>query len=134
MIENAFLIKLDSDSGVYQAGEMLSGTYQMTIEGPVDLQTLEVSIYWHTEGKGDEDLGVSFFHQEARDGAEGVVPQPDGVFTTRLPTNPLSYDGVLIKVLWSVRVRGVLIDGRQAVAVREFRLGEVDPGREVEAS
>jgi hypothetical protein len=127
-------IQLDSPEARYLPGETLSGVYRIPPALPEDLHTVEVSAYWFTEGKGDEDLGSHFFEKRSRDDAAAVLaPDVEGVFSLALPACPLSYDGVLIKVRWCVRVRAICVDGRQFVGAVEFRLGEVGPVSEVTA-
>ena len=46
-------------------------------------------------------------------------------FHTVLPNSPLSYEGVLVKIRWCVRVRVFLRNGRDFIAERGFQLGEV---------
>ena len=49
-------------------------------------------------------------------------PKP---FTTILPNSPLSYDGVLMRVFWCVRVSVFLTRGKEVVVEELFRLGDV---------
>jgi hypothetical protein len=129
MSADPLLIRLDSEDNHYQPGEVLSGTYELTDGEAAHPQTVEISVYWHTEGKGDEDLGT--VHFERRTGEQGNLPEPAGVFQVPLPASPLSYDGVLVKIIWCVRVRMKWVEGRQEVGAAEFRLGNVAPVEEV---
>lgn len=129
MPDDAVTIRLDSPEGQYQPGDNLAGTYR--IAGASEPQSVEISVYWFTEGKGDEDVGVAFFEKRVADDANGPTPQAQGMFSTPLPDSPLSYDGVIVKVRWCVRVRSVALDGTQAVGSVEFRLGDVAAVREV---
>ena len=61
---------------------------------------------WHTEGKGDEDLGVHFFDRRAADHDSDL--RGPATLSVPLPNSPLSYDGVVVKIHWSVRVRAFL--------------------------
>jgi hypothetical protein len=42
-----------------------------------------------------------------------------------LPYSPLTYDGVLVKIRWCVRVRAFLAGGKELVRDRNFFLGDV---------
>jgi hypothetical protein len=44
---------------------------------------------------------------------------------TILPASPLSYDGLIVKVVWCVRVRLFLAGNRQCSADQTFQLGSV---------
>jgi hypothetical protein len=88
---------------------------------PIDeLQGLEVSVMWHTEGKGDEDLHVHHFHrlteQQLRDA--GIADEQS--IQCRLPITPLSYHGKLITIRWSLRLRLFLVGGREILTERPF--------------
>ena len=50
-------------------------------------------------------------------------------FSTTLPQSPLSYDGQIVKIRWCVRVRVIFKRGRDLVADKVFRLGNVPPAK-----
>ncbi|MDR2441665.1 MAG: hypothetical protein LBE12_20065 [Planctomycetaceae bacterium] len=120
------VITLDGrGSRLYQPGETLAGSYWFDFVGGDDIQAVECSILWHTEGKGSEDMGVHAFWRHATDAGDWIDPRRPGRFRTVLPKSPLSYSGILIKIYWSVRVRLFLADGREAVENLAFRLGNL---------
>ena len=118
----AVKLSLCSDEAVYRAGESLTARWQIS-RVPLDqIQSLEVSVLWHTEGKGDEDLHVHHFHrvtehQIRRDG----VSQSNSI-ECQLPATPLSYRGRLISLCWCVRLRLYLAGGREIVTEQPFYL------------
>lgn len=128
MNEQGVIVELDR-TGPYFPGDVLSGSYRL-VGDVTGLEAVEVSVHWYTEGKGDEDLGVHHFEKRAR--ADGGSVPASGRFTTRLPNSPLSYEGLLVQVLWRVRVRAVLAGGPRA-GDATFRLGDVRPAGEVPA-
>jgi hypothetical protein len=102
----------------------LSGEYRILGIAPEDVKAVEVSVLWHTEGKGDEDLAVHHF--ERLSGENGDVHGPaSGEFRTVLPNSPLSYEGVTIKLAWCVRVRVFPRRGKPVAGESPFRLGDV---------
>lgn len=120
------VIALDGrGSRLYYPGETLAGSYWFEHVGGDDLQAVECSILWYTEGKGSEDMGVHAFWRLAVDAGDWIDPRRPGRFSSVLPKCPLSYSGVLIKIFWAVRVRLFLADGRQAVENLPFRLGNI---------
>ena len=120
------VISLDGrGSRLYLPGETLAGGYWFDFVGGDEIQAVECSVLWHTEGKGSEDLGVHAFWRHAIESGDWIDPRRPGRFSTVLPKSPLSYSGVFIKVFWSVRVRLFLADGRQAVENLSFRLGNI---------
>jgi hypothetical protein len=112
-------------SRLYRPGETLAGSYRFDFVGGDDIQAVECSILWHTEGKGSEDMGVHAFWRHAIDAGDWIDPRRPGRFSTVLPQSPLSYIGILIKIYWSVRVRLFLSEGREAVEESAFRLGNL---------
>ena len=84
---------------------------------------------WYTEGKGDEDLAVHDFRRVSADEGGTVDPCGPGRFRTVLPNSPLSYEGVLFKLRWCVRVRAFLTRGRELVGQQAFRPGQCAAGQ-----
>jgi len=128
---SSIAIRLDGDRRTYEPGETLSGEYSLLGVGRNGVKAAEVSVLWYTEGKGDEDLTV---HQFWRfDADEGTAdPGRDHRFETTLPASPLSYDGMILKIRWCVRVRVFPTNGKQIVEQKDFRLGNVPPAEDAE--
>ncbi|MBM4020889.1 MAG: hypothetical protein FJ284_01340 [Planctomycetes bacterium] len=103
-----------------------------TVEGidPRDVKVVERSVLWYTEGKGEEDLGV---HRFERPGAPAIGRPLVGEFSCPLPLSPLSYEGLIVKIRWCVRIRLFFAGGRDFVSEHIFDLGDVPvaafPGR-----
>ena len=126
---------LCSDEAVYESGTALTARWRIA-RVPVDeIQSLEVSVLWHTEGKGDEDLHVHHFHRVSEHqmrrarGSEGGSEggSEDGTLQEHsiecvLPATPLSYHGRLIRICWCVRLRLYLTGGREIVTEQPFYL------------
>jgi hypothetical protein len=114
-------IRLEKDA--YRPAELLAGAFQITGD-PLERYTIELSVLWRTEGKGDEDLGVILFQEWT----QGEVPfdfRAPQEFTVELPRSPLSYDGVLVKIHWLARVRLRWPSESEVIAEEPFRLGPV---------
>ncbi len=127
MSDPAILIRLDDDNQTYLPGETLSGDFRIESLDAETLQVVEVSVLWHSEGKGDEDFAVhEFWRNNIESGALREPRRPDR-FSTVLPRSPLSYEGQIVKIRWCVRVRAILKRGRDIVAQKPFRLGNVPP-------
>jgi hypothetical protein len=111
----------------YHPGETLEFEYQIDAVVPDEIQAIEASVLWYTEGKGDEDLAVHYFERrlpaEAPDGNLCPLHQ----VATRLPNSPLSYDGAIVKIRWCVRVRLFLRRGKETFLEAPFQLGEIPP-------
>jgi hypothetical protein len=117
------VIRLDGDGRVYRPGETFSGEYWCESLGAGQVKAIEVSVLWHTEGKGDEDMAVhAFWRRDSSDDKPIDLLQPER-FSTTLPNSPLSYDGQIVKIRWCVRVRVFPYRGKENVGEKRFRLG-----------
>lgn len=125
MTEPTITIRIDGNGRVYRAGEKLSGEYRLEGVDAAQIASVEISVLWHTEGKGDEDMAVHEFWRFSFDEGSAIDVARPGVFTTTLPHSPLSYEGRLISLRWCVRVRAFLQRGRELVGQHIFRLGDV---------
>jgi hypothetical protein len=119
-------VELDRSPPDYRPCDSLSGSWAPAAHIDRPVRAAELSVLWYTDGKGDEDLGVHYFERLSGDAAGMIIPGRTNRFAARLPRSPLSYDGVLIRVCWCVRVR-VFWDGGEACAEAQFRLGDVAP-------
>ena len=110
---------------VYSPGERLVCEYEVQYAAPDDLQAVEASVLWYTEGKGDEDIASHFFERRMR---EDVVDRNlchCHRFETLLPHSPLSYFGEIVRICWCARVRVFLRSGESFVEQVSFQLGDV---------
>jgi hypothetical protein len=108
---------------IYRPGDLLVCDYQVDAVDPAEIQAVEASVLWYTTGKGDEDLGVHFFHRRTRYDAEQGDLRRLHRFETMLPRSPLSYRGAIFRIRWVVRVRVFLRKGRDLAADQAFQLG-----------
>jgi hypothetical protein len=125
-------IRMDGNGRPHFPGETLSGEYAFENILPGDLKAVEVSVLWHTEGKGEEDLAVHAFWRFHAEGEALPDPRRPARFETTLPKSPLSYDGLLVKIRWCVRVRAFLNRGKEALAECRFRLGDVPAAQAIQ--
>ncbi|MGL6227416.1 MAG: hypothetical protein ACRC10_12425 [Thermoguttaceae bacterium] len=125
MIPNLSIILDGRGLRQYNAGETLAGSYRFDSVGSDEIEAVEISVLWYTEGKGNEDMGVHAFWRYATEQGDWIDPRKDGRFSTTLPNSPHSYPGVLIKIQWCVRVRAFLTNQRQIVEEMSFRLGNI---------
>ncbi len=122
-------IRLDGNGRTYLPGDALAGEYRLEGFEAEQIKAIEVSVLWYTEGKGDEDMAVHFFRRLAADDGDWDDPRAPGRFSCTLPNSPLSYHGLILKVVWCVRVRVFLARGKPVLGEQPFRLGSVPPAR-----
>jgi hypothetical protein len=124
MNDTGITISLEGNRRAYEPGDQLTAEYRIDSLSVVDAKALEASVVWYTVGKGDEDLAVHHFVRQTPDGAMIDLRRPQRLRAV-LPASPLSYDGVIVKIRWCVRVRLFLTRGPEMMAEIPFQLGRV---------
>jgi hypothetical protein len=109
----------------YSAGDELVCEYQIDAIEASEIQAVEASVLWLTEGKGEEDLGVHYFERRLPADAEDNDLRPLRRFKIFLPNSPLSYDGAIVRIRWCVRLRLFARRGKEYVLEYPFTLGAV---------
>lgn len=118
-------LHLDEHLGPYRPGEELAGQFSLHAIDEHEVRAVELSVLWHTEGKGEEDLSVHYFRRfEPRNG-EAMDFRSPRRFNTALPNSPLSYAGQIVTIRWCVRVRAFLPRGKQLALEVPFQLGHL---------
>jgi hypothetical protein len=107
----------------FEPGELLVGSFAIPQAEPLGVKRAELSVLWHTTGKGDEDFGVHRLFNYNSEGSDAVSLARRRDFRTRLPAGPLSYRGIVVSVHWCVRLRLIMTRGRQRVFDLPFWLG-----------
>ncbi|MBP89039.1 MAG: hypothetical protein CMJ64_20380 [Planctomycetaceae bacterium] len=128
-MEPLLSLQIDDPHRTYQPGDELECECQVDAIDASDIQAIETSVLWYTEGKGDEDLGVHYFERRVPNDAEDGDLRPMHRFATVLPNSPLSYSGGIVKVRWCARVRLFLRRGKELFFEQPFHLGAVAPIR-----
>jgi hypothetical protein len=119
---------------LYWPGELLACRYQIDSVDRNELQAVEASVMWQTEGKGEEDMAVHAFQRRVpADTPDGDLGRSSQIETV-LPNSPLSYSGVILKIRWRVRIRVFYSKGRELLADLPFQLGDVPDPPTPEAS
>lgn len=130
-MEPLISIRIRDQHRPFQPGEELHCEYQLDAVEAHELQAIEASVLWHTEGKGDEDLAVHFFERRVPTDVDNRDLRALRVLSTILPNSPLTYAGVTLKIRWCVRVRAFLRRGREVFFEQTFLLGDVPPAQRV---
>jgi len=121
-------VHFDRSHRGYEPGDTVVVRYQVHDVDPAHVRGIEQSLAWYTEGKGEEDLGVHFFSRLGERQARETVAT-GGQFSAPLPPSPLSYEGVIVKIRWCVRVRLFFPGGRDFVSEHEFDVGRIPAAR-----
>src|SRR5262245_10632538 len=125
MTEPLLSLCIVGGKSAFAAGDERLAEYQLDAVDPAEIQAVEASVLWYTEGKGEEDMGVHFFERRLPGDEEDGDLRPLRRVRTRLPNSPLSYSGAILSIRWSVRLRLFLRHGRDYVLEKTFTLGSV---------
>lgn len=90
-------LDLDGERRWFLPGDELAGRAVWRLDG--DPAAIEVRLFWHTSGKGTEDVEVVENH---RIDAPGLAGESD--FGFRLPLGPYSFSGSLITLSWALEL------------------------------
>lgn len=121
-------VQFDRPGRRYEPGDRLVVRYRVDGCDGESIQAVERSVLWYTEGKGEEDIGVHLF-QRLTDRTLRAPHAPGDDFATTLPKSPLSYEGVIVKVRWCIRVRVFYDSVRDYVSEHVFEVGGIPPAR-----
>lgn len=113
-------ILIQSDHGLVEPGGLLRGGFRILTDAPLPVERVELSILWSTSGKGTVDECV--IHNESLAQGETLTAERAFPFQVRLPDQPWSYTGQLIKISWFVRVRVYPANGKPWGGGEEFRV------------
>jgi hypothetical protein len=94
---NALEVVIAGDQTAFRPGEEVRGAASWSLETPPE--NVELRLFWHTQGKGDEDVEIL---ETIPLDAPGQKDRRE--FTFRLPEGPHSFSGKLISLLWSIEV------------------------------
>jgi len=90
-------IHTDDNRRWYLPGDTVSGRVSWTLDEPPE--TVEVRLFWHTTGKGTEDVEIVDSSSFPGGGTRG-----DGAFSFTLPLGPTSFSGTLITLTWALEL------------------------------
>ncbi len=79
----------------FRPGETVAGTVRWNLEE--NPESLELSLFWHTQGKGTRNVGVV---ETVKFDSPGSLGQKD--FSFKLPQGPYSFSGKLISLIWAI--------------------------------
>ncbi len=109
----------------FEPAELLEFEFRVQRVTLAEVDRLEISVMWYTEGKGTEDFGVHLFQSLFGDELAPVIDGRPHPIVTTLPASPLSYEGRLLNIRWCTRLRLYLNDGREISAEKPFYLGNL---------
>ena len=92
-------IQIETTDGVtsFRPGDVVEGKAFWRLDPPPE--SVELRLFWYTEGKGDQDVGIVETIPYA-----GPAAEDRRSFQLRLPEGPYSFSGKLISLVWAIEV------------------------------
>ncbi len=90
-------IDLEDDRRWYLPGDEVSGRVGWAMDS--EPETVELRLFWHTSGKGTEDVEIVNDLRIEAPGSNG-----ERGFSFRLPLGPYSFSGSLITLAWALEL------------------------------
>lgn len=90
-------INTDDNRGWYLPGDTVSGRVVWNLDK--SCEAVELRLFWHTSGKGTEDVEIIDILSLSADGTHG-----DRAFSFPLPLGPYSFSGALITLAWALEL------------------------------
>jgi hypothetical protein len=81
----------------FRPGDKVRGAASWSLDD--EPESIELRLYWHTEGAGDQDLNVVEIVP-----FRAVAKEDQRNFVVRLPNGPYSFSGKLISLIWGLEV------------------------------
>jgi hypothetical protein len=109
---NDLTVETESGRLDFRPGEEVRGVASWSLDE--DPKSVELRLFWRTEGKGTQDFGVV-----ATVPFEAPGRQDRRDFRIRAPESPYSFSGKLVSLIWSLEVVAEpgSLAGRQDVVV-----------------
>jgi hypothetical protein len=87
----------------FEPGDEVAGSVVVEADVDTECRGIWVRLIWHTEGRGDQDIGkideVSLSSGRLTPGAPA-----GGDFRFRLPSEPWSFAGHYVSIVWAIEV------------------------------
>lgn len=94
---NELKVRVEGDKLAFQPGEEVRGEASWSLDD--DPRSVELRLFWRTEGKGTQDIGVVETVPFESPGRKDLRP-----FRVRLPAGPYSFSGTLVSVVWALEL------------------------------
>ncbi len=111
----------DQETRRLAPGEVVQGTVRITPEKDINCRHLFARLQWRTEGRGDEDKAI-VAEQDLYQGTLSAGMPRHHSFHLRLPDQPWSYVGQLIRIVWEVEVSIDVAFARDPRAAVQFAM------------
>lgn len=97
--------KGEGQTRVFQPGAKIEGIVEINPSSTIKCRAVEIRVGWHTEGRGTRADQYPYFNKV--DTVNEILPEQPFVepFSLTIPSEPWSYSGQLVSVVWAVEVK-----------------------------
>ena len=92
---SALTLELRDGRASLRPGDQIAGVARWDL--PQAPASLEVRLFWYTQGKGTRDVGLAADMEVQNPGASGEEP-----FSFEAPQGPFSFSGRLVSLCWAI--------------------------------
>ncbi|MHC4479271.1 MAG: hypothetical protein ACYTEL_26935 [Planctomycetota bacterium] len=92
-------IEIEQGRSAFGPGDEIAGKAKWQMDDSPE--SLELSLFWRTEGKGTQDVGIAETIKIHNPGALG-----EKEFRLTVPKGPYSFSGKLISIIWALELSG----------------------------
>ena len=97
MVVKPLSIDLDGDRRDFRPGDTIRGRVHWSFADPP--RALDLRLFWYTQGKGDQDVGIA---RKVR--IDAPPPAGSKPFNLIAPSGPYSFSGKLISLTWALEL------------------------------
>ncbi|MGM0669457.1 MAG: hypothetical protein ACQET1_07030 [Gemmatimonadota bacterium] len=88
-----------------RGGQKVEGKVEVKALKDIEFGAFRIGFFWHTEGKGNRASGSGGTDELSGEGRWRAGERVTYPFSVSAPWGPLSHDGKLLKVVWSLEAR-----------------------------
>lgn len=113
--------KMDGHTPLFHPGETLKGRVVIYTDSDINCKQVSARLHWQTEGRGTqyvENLAETILHEGALKASLPTIFE----FAFTLPSDPWSYEGHYVSIVWSVQIDVNVAWGKDIVESKRFLL------------
>ncbi len=116
--------KVDGDVTLFQPGEALKGRVTIYTDSDINCKQVTARLRWQTEGRGTQYVETPAEMQLHEGSLKAGLPAIFE-FAFTLPSDPWSYEGYYVSIVWTVQIDLNVAWGKDIVGSKRFLLRPV---------
>ena len=107
---------------VFNPGDTLEGIVEINPTSDIKCRAVEIKAGWHTEGRGTRADAYPYFNRRDDINMIGMMQPFVEQFSMIVPSQPWSFSGHYVSIVWSVEVKIDIAMGRDITHSESFVL------------